>query len=87
MSKSELSYWRSSSFYINPTSRCINDCLFCVRNFGDGVFGFNLVFKEEPTATLLIDAIDNTWDSEYDDVLLLALENPCSILMQSYRQS
>ncbi len=76
MSKGNLTYWRGSSFYINPTSQCMNDCLFCVRNFGDGVFGFNLVLDEDPTDAELIEAIDNTWDSKYNDVAIVGFGEP-----------
>jgi len=54
----------------------MNDCLFCVRNFGDGVFGFNLVLDEDPTDAELIEAIDNTWDSKYNDVAIVGFGEP-----------
>jgi cyclic pyranopterin phosphate synthase len=76
MSKSDLTYWRGSSFYINPTSRCMNDCLFCVRQFGDGVFGFNLVLDEDPTIEGLVRAIEETWDSKFDDVAIVGFGEP-----------
>jgi cyclic pyranopterin phosphate synthase len=54
----------------------MNDCLFCVRNFGDGVFGFNLVLDEDPTDVELVEAIDNTWDPKYDDVAIVGFGEP-----------
>ena len=76
MSKGDLTYWRGSSYYINPTSRCMNDCLFCVRNFGDGVFGFNLSLEEDPSSTELLRAIEQTWDSRFDDVAIVGFGEP-----------
>ena len=76
MSKSDLTYWRGSSFYINPTSQCMNDCLFCVRNFGDGVFGFDLVLEQDPTPEELVKAIDATWKPEFDDVAVVGFGEP-----------
>lgn len=76
MSKGNLTYWRGRSFYINPTSQCVNDCLFCVRQFGDGVFGFNLVLDDDPTPEELVKAIDKTWTSSYDDIAIVGFGEP-----------
>ncbi len=40
--------------YINLTNECTNDCEFCVRRTGDGVGGYDLWLKEEPTARDII---------------------------------
>lgn len=54
----------------------MNDCLFCVRNFGDGVFGFNLSLEEDPSSTELLRAIEQTWDSRFDDVAIVGFGEP-----------
>ncbi len=76
MSKGNLTYWRGNSFYINPTSQCVNECLFCVRQFGEGVFGFNLVLKEDPSPQELVKAIEESWDSKFDDVAIVGFGEP-----------
>ena len=76
MSQNNLTYWRGTSFYINPTSRCTNSCIFCVRNFSDGVFGFNLQLKEDPTDDELITEIENTWKDEFTDVAIVGFGEP-----------
>lgn len=76
MAKGNLTYWRDSSFYINPTSRCINECLFCVRQFGDGVFGFSLVLEEDPSIEELMREIEETWSPEFDDVAIVGFGEP-----------
>ncbi|MFW9963937.1 MAG: TatD family nuclease-associated radical SAM protein [Candidatus Sifarchaeia archaeon] len=76
MSKGNLTYWRGSSFYINPTSQCVNDCLFCVRQFGEGVFGFNLVLKQDPSPEDLVEAIENEWDPKFEDVAIVGFGEP-----------
>ena len=76
MSKGNLTYWRGKSFYINPTSQCVNDCLFCVRQFGDGVFGFHLLLDRDPTPEELVEAIEGTWNSNYDDVAIVGFGEP-----------
>jgi cyclic pyranopterin phosphate synthase len=47
-------YWLDNSLYLNITNRCSNNCWFCFRNFEQGVGGFNLKLKEEPTAAAVI---------------------------------
>ena len=76
MSKGDLTYWRGRSFYVNPTSKCMNDCLFCVRHFGEGVFGFDLVLDEDPSAEELVRAIDDTWESKFEDVAIVGFGEP-----------
>jgi TatD family-associated radical SAM protein len=76
MAEVNLTYWRGTSFYINPSSKCTNNCLFCVRNFSDGVFGFNLELQEDPTPEKLIQAIDSTWSDEFDDIAIVGFGEP-----------
>ncbi|MFW9769690.1 MAG: radical SAM protein, partial [Candidatus Thorarchaeota archaeon] len=76
MSSGDLTYWRGTSFYLNPTSQCMNDCLFCVRNFGDGVFGFNLLLENDPTPEEMIDAINTSWNPDFDDVAIVGFGEP-----------
>ena len=76
MARGNLTYWRGNSFYINPTSRCINDCLFCVRHFGEGVFGFNLVLDEDPTVEELVREIEETWKSKFTDIAIVGFGEP-----------
>jgi cyclic pyranopterin phosphate synthase len=47
--KPRIAYWLDSSLYLNITNRCSNRCWFCFRNFKNGVGGFNLKLKHEPT--------------------------------------
>jgi cyclic pyranopterin phosphate synthase len=43
-------YWLGEKLYLNITNRCSNDCIFCLRRFREGVGGFNLKLKSEPSA-------------------------------------
>jgi TatD family-associated radical SAM protein len=47
--KPRIAYWLDNSLYLNITNRCSNNCWFCFRNFKQGVGGFNLKLKKEPT--------------------------------------
>lgn len=44
-------YWLDDNLYLNITNRCSNNCFFCIRNFRNGVGGFNLRLKGEPSVT------------------------------------
>ena len=76
MSESNLTYWRDTSFYINPTSRCTNNCLFCVRQFSEGVFGFNLELQGDPTPEELVEAIDKTYTDDFTDIAIVGFGEP-----------
>jgi len=47
-------YWLDDNLYLNITNRCSNNCCFCIRNFANGVGGFNLRLKSEPSVTQVI---------------------------------
>jgi TatD family-associated radical SAM protein len=51
-------YWLGDNLYLNMTNRCSNNCVFCIRNFRNGVGGFNLKLNEEPSAALVISELE-----------------------------
>ncbi len=55
--KPSIVYWLGNSVYLNITNRCSNRCCFCVRQFKDGLNGFLLNLKKEPTATEVIEEL------------------------------
>jgi len=52
-----IAYELGDSLYLNITNRCVNECQFCVRDYKDGVGGYNLWLDEEPTSDEVIAAI------------------------------
>jgi GTP 3',8-cyclase len=42
-------YWMENKLYLNITNRCSNCCFFCLKNYRQGVGGFNLKLVEEPS--------------------------------------
>jgi TatD family-associated radical SAM protein len=54
----------------------MNDCLFCVRNYGNGVFGFDLTLDEDPTPEEFTRAIEATWKPNFDDVAVVGFGEP-----------
>jgi len=53
-------YWLDSGLYLNITNQCSNNCWFCFRNYKQGVGGFNLKLKKEPTAVEVISQLEKT---------------------------
>jgi cyclic pyranopterin phosphate synthase len=56
-------YWLNRKLYLNITNKCSNHCLFCIRNFQDGVGSFILRLPEEPLIDRIItdlEAVSNT---------------------------
>jgi len=51
-------YWLGERLYLNVTNRCPNRCYFCIRNFAEGVGGFNLRLKKEPSVLEVIRALE-----------------------------
>jgi TatD family-associated radical SAM protein len=52
-------YWLGNNLYLNITNKCSNNCYFCIRNFKDGVGGFNLKLKREPSTIEIIGELQN----------------------------
>jgi len=52
-------YWLGENLYLNITNKCSNNCYFCLRNFRDGVGGFNLKLEREPTLNQVIAELEN----------------------------
>jgi cyclic pyranopterin phosphate synthase len=71
-----LVYSRNRSLYINPCSRCTNNCIFCVRNFSNGVFGFNLTLETDPTPKQISNAIQDEWNVNYNDIAIVGFGEP-----------
>ena len=52
-------YWLGNNLYLNITNRCSNNCYFCIRNFKDGIGGFNLKLSREPSVNEVISELQN----------------------------
>jgi TatD family-associated radical SAM protein len=56
---SSVVYWYKGNLYLNITNRCSNNCYFCLRNFRNGISGFKLNLKYEPSALETIQELQN----------------------------
>lgn len=61
---------------MNPTSRCSNDCLFCILGFNDGVYGFDLRLDKDPTPTELTAALKHVDLSQYNEAAIVGFGEP-----------
>lgn len=69
-------YEAHKNLYINLTNRCSADCVFCIRNFADGVYGYNLRLSREPTTEEVIGALEGLDLSKYKEVVFTGLGEP-----------
>jgi TatD family-associated radical SAM protein len=52
-------YWLGNTLYLNITNKCHNNCYFCLRNFMNGVGGFNLKLQSDPSVNDVIRSLQN----------------------------
>ena len=69
-------YEAHKNLYINLTNRCSSDCVFCIRNFADGVYGYDLRLSREPTTEEVIEALEELNLSKYKEIVFTGLGEP-----------
>lgn len=69
-------YEAHKNLYINLTNRCSSDCVFCIRNFAYGVYGYNLKLSKEPTTEEVIGALEKLDLSRYREIVFTGLGEP-----------
>ncbi|MEM2442833.1 MAG: TatD family nuclease-associated radical SAM protein [Candidatus Bathyarchaeia archaeon] len=51
----QIVYWLNDSLYLNITNRCSNRCYFCFRHYWNGIAGFKLKLRNEPSSEEVIE--------------------------------
>ena len=70
-------YWLENKLYLNITNRCSNNCSFCLRNFKQGVDGFNLKLREEPSLEKIVRELENVlWLRNWEEVVFCGFGEP-----------
>jgi TatD DNase family protein len=69
-----VSYQIRNSLYLNLTTRCTADCLFCTRLTRPVVQGYNLKLDREPTAEEVWNSIDDC--KKYDEIVFCGYGEP-----------
>jgi GTP 3',8-cyclase len=69
-------YEAHKNLYLNLTNRCSADCSFCIRNFADGVYGYNLKLSKEPSEKEILEALEKLDLSKYREIVFTGLGEP-----------
>ena len=76
LSEQSVIYWRKTSLYLNITNRCCNDCLFCVRKYRTGVFGFRLKLENDPLEDDIIQELRENLSNKFEEVVFTGFGEP-----------
>ncbi len=71
-----ICYEAYKNLYINLTNRCSADCIFCIRNFANGVHGYDLRLSKEPSLEEVIEALEKCDLSKYKEIVFTGLGEP-----------
>jgi cyclic pyranopterin phosphate synthase len=76
-STSDTIYYEAhGNLYLNITNRCTASCVFCIREFSDGVYGYNLRLSHEPSVDEIIDSLRSLDLSKYREVVFTGFGEP-----------
>ena len=71
-----ICYEAYKNLYINITNRCSGNCIFCIRNFADGVHGYDLRLSKEPSIDEVIEVLEKQNLSKYEEIVFAGLGEP-----------
>ncbi|SES93263.1 radical SAM protein, TatD family-associated [Methanococcoides vulcani] len=64
-----LCYEGHDNLYLNITNRCSASCVFCIRDVSDGVYGYDLRLKKEPSVGDILDKLGSIDLGKYREVV------------------
>lgn len=70
-----ITYTHRNGLYVNMTNRCQNCCDFCVRSYGNELYG-DLWLEREPTVGEIIASIDSHDLSSFDELVFCGYGEP-----------
>lgn len=71
-----LYYEAHGNLYLNVTNRCTADCVFCIRNFSNGVYGYDLRLSKEPSKEEILDALGKIDLEKYREIVFTGFGEP-----------
>lgn len=74
--KDTIIYEAHGNLYLNITNRCTADCIFCLKRYSDGVYGYNLRLLKEPTLPEIIKQLSEHDLSKYKEVVFTGFGEP-----------
>lgn len=76
LDKDTISYEAFGNLYLNITNRCSANCEFCIRNFSDGVYGYNLRLSSEPSEEEIIEELQRRDLKKYRRIVFTGFGEP-----------
>lgn len=74
--KDTIIYEAHGNLYLNITNRCTSECIFCIKRYSDGVYGYNLRLSKEPTLSEIIKELSDIDLSKYKEVVFTGFGEP-----------
>ncbi len=74
--RADIVYRYGDSAYINLTSRCGNNCRFCIRRSADGIGGHFLRHMEDPPEDLVLSTLDALPLDDFHEVVFCGFGEP-----------
>lgn len=74
--KETIVYEAHGNLYLNITNRCTADCVFCIKRYSDGVYGYNLRLSKEPKLSEIITELSGLDISKYGEVVFTGFGEP-----------
>ena len=72
-----IAYTVKNGLYLNITNRCPCDCVFCLRNTSDGVYGSDSLWLErEPTVEEILEAINQYKVTSFSEIVFCGYGEP-----------
>jgi len=84
--RADILYRYGSSLYVNTTSKCNNNCTFCIRNTADGLGGYFLRHNQDPTEEQVLATIQEYPIEDYKELVFCGFGEPTlrhELLMKS----
>ncbi|SFM24695.1 TatD family nuclease-associated radical SAM protein [Methanolobus profundi] len=76
MFKGTISYEAFGNLYLNITNQCSANCVFCIRDLCDGVYGYDLRLSREPTEEEIIGDLESHDLKRYNEVVFTGFGEP-----------
>jgi TatD family-associated radical SAM protein len=74
--KDTIIYEAHGNLYLNITNRCTSECVFCIKRYSDGVYGYDLRLTREPALSDIIKELSNIELQKYNEVVFTGLGEP-----------
>lgn len=74
--KDTIVYEAHGNLYLNITNRCTAECVFCLKRYSDGVYGYNLRLSKEPKLPEILNELSKLELSRYREVVFTGFGEP-----------